>query len=145
MTALRDEIRAILREELAAVLAVQSGMTVQTVRVDTSDDLNAFARNLAEQLTQPGFAEQLANGTVRFALDRPAAPAPTPAAVPMRVVPQPAQASRAAPMLDKKLITESDLAPFGPGPLRIPKQARLTPLANDEARRKGVRIERIET
>lgn len=143
MTALRDEIRAILREELAAVLAGHSGVTVQTVRVDTSDDLNAFARTLAEQLTQPGFAEKLTNGTVRFALERPAAP--TPSAVPMMTTTQSAPAGRATPMLDKKLITESDLAQFGPGLLRIPKQARLTPLANDEARRKGVRIERIET
>ncbi len=48
------------------------------------------------------------------------------------------------PELSKSLITERDLAavPNGETRLRITKTALLTPLANDEARRRGIRIER---
>ena len=56
MAALRDEIRAILREELAAVMAEASGVSVKTVRIETSDDLNAFARDLIGQMSNPKFA-----------------------------------------------------------------------------------------
>jgi hypothetical protein len=48
--------------------------------------------------------------------------------------------------LDKALITERDIAALsGARVLRIGKGARLTPLARDEARRRGIRIERSET
>jgi hypothetical protein len=48
------------------------------------------------------------------------------------------------PELRKGLITERDIACVAEGEtrLRITKQARLTPLAGDEARRRGIRIER---
>ncbi|WP_424934354.1 hypothetical protein [Amaricoccus macauensis] len=143
MSAIRDEIRAILREELSALLAEHSGPRVETVRIETSDDLNAFARRIAEQMSVPGFASKLQSGEVRFALER-SAPAAQPRAIPAAPKLVGAAPKPKAPMLDKKLITEADLAAFGPGPLRVPPQARVTPLAKDEARRKGIRIERIE-
>ena len=143
MSAIRDEIRAILREELSTILSEHSGAQTETVRIETSDDLNAFARRLMEQASEPGFADRVQNGSLRFVLERsgpvmhqraiPAAPALVGAA------PKPK-----APLLDKKLITEADLAAFGPGTLQVPTQARVTPLAKDEARRKGIRIERID-
>jgi hypothetical protein len=48
------------------------------------------------------------------------------------------------PELLKGLITERDIAGIAEGEtrLRISKTARLTPLAGDEARRRGLRIER---
>lgn len=81
MSAIRDEIRAILREELSALLAEHSGPRVETVRIETSDDLNAFARRLAEQMSVPGFASKLQSGEVRFALER-SAQAAQPRAIP---------------------------------------------------------------
>jgi hypothetical protein len=150
MSGLRDEIRAILREELVAILAEHSGMGVQSVRIETSDDLNVFARDLVDRISDPAFGIKVKSGEVRFVLERSTAPAPstTPApsitapAIPARIQ---ASSKPVAPVLEKKLITETDLATVAPGTLRVPQGARLTPLAKDEARRKGVRIERIET
>ena len=50
----------------------------------------------------------------------------------------------AVPELRKGLITERDIAAVAEGEvrLRVAKTARLTPLAGDEARRRGIRIER---
>lgn len=146
MSALRDEIRAILREEMAAVLAEHSSRTVQSVRIETSDDLNSFVRDLVSRISDPSFAAKIESGGVHFVLERAAASAPMPSvaapAIPARVQ---TSSQPATPVLDKKLITETDLANVAPGTLRVPRGACLTPLALDEARRKGVRIERIET
>ena len=140
MSAIRDEIRAILREELAAGMSEASGASIQTVRIETSDDLNAFARDLVDQMSKPKFAGKVKSGEVRFVLERAAvAPPVTPAIPATHSAPAPQ-----APVLDKPLITEADVTDAQPGVLRIPMHARITPLAKDEARRKGVRIERTD-
>ncbi len=140
MSALRDEIRAILREELAAVMAEAPGATVQTVRIETTDDLNAFARDLVDQMSKPKFAGKVKSGEVRFVLESAPVPASATPAIPAKHhTPAPQ-----VPLLDKALITEADLSDVRPGVLRVPRRARITPLAKDEARRKGVRIERTD-
>lgn len=147
MSALRDEIRAILREELSAVLAEHACGSVQQVRVDCSDDLNAFAKDLVERMSEPGFAEQVRIGGIRFQLEHSVMPISQPQPVSAPLIPARITTSpqSAVPVMDKKLITETDLVNVVPGILRVPHDARLTPLAKDEARRKGVRIERTET
>lgn len=141
MSALRDEIRAILREELAAVMVEASGLSVKTVRIETSDDLNAFARDLIDQMSNPRFAGKVKSGEVRFVLERAPAHVPVTPAIPAKHHTPPHQ----VPLLNKSLITEADLSDAKPGLLRVPQHARLTPLAKDEARRKGVRIERTDS
>lgn len=147
MTALRDEIRAILREELAAVLTEHCNLETHSVRIESSDDLNAFAHYLAARLEDTVFSQNLRSGVIRFVLERsistPSVHTPKVAAplIPARIQ----NSTSAPPFLDKRLITETDLVGIAPGTLRVPRGARLTPLAKDEARRKGVRIERIET
>ena len=141
MSALRDEIRAVLREELAAILSEQSGATVQTVRIDTSEDLNAFARDLVDQMSKPKFAVRVKTGDVRFVLERATESKVSSPAIPAQhTVKETAQ----APLLNKTLITEADLADVPPGALLVPPNASITPLARDEAHRKGVRIERTD-
>jgi hypothetical protein len=139
MSGLRDEIRAILREEIAALRSGgSSGMpTHETVRIANSADLTRFAQNLIARAADPEFSERVARGELRFELGMaqsiggpivtgPAKPAPN--------------------VLDKALITERDIAVLdGARMLRIGKGSRLTPLARDEARRRGIRIERSET
>ncbi|MDQ0320302.1 hypothetical protein QO002_002440 [Pararhizobium capsulatum DSM 1112] len=53
----------------------------------------------------------------------------------------------AVPQVTKSLITERDITGLGSDTtrLRIGRQSRLTPLAADEARRRGIRIERSAT
>ncbi|OXT00613.1 hypothetical protein B7H23_10955 [Notoacmeibacter marinus] len=136
MSALRDEIRAILREELAAFRG-DAGAVVETVRIDSSGDLNRFVADLLTRADEPDFRTRVASGQIRFELGKPT---PYAARAIVSSPPKPA-----GPMLDKKLVTEIDIAALGPGTLRLAKHSRLTPLAKDEARRKGIRIERIET
>ena len=143
MSAISDEIRAILREELSALLAEQSGTQVETVRIETSEDLNDFARHLVDQMSKPEVAGKVKSGEIRFVLERPT-PMMWSQAIPAAPTMVGAAPKPKAPLLDKKLITEADLSAFGPGALRVPQYARVTPLAKDEARRKGIRIERAE-
>ena len=143
MSAIRDEIRAILREELSALLSEHSGPQVEAVKIETSEELNAFARHLVRQMSAPDFADKVQSGQVRFALEK-SVPVTLARAIPATPTLVGAVPKIKPPMLDKRLITEADLAAFGPGPLLVPPQARVTPLAKDEARRKGIRIERVE-
>jgi hypothetical protein len=151
---LRALIKEILAEELSSMRAeLACDAAVERVRVSTSADLNRFALSVLDRANDPGFVSALRNGRLHFEPVRnvgtperveqlPPAAMRTPAAkhpetlvttIPPKV-----------PELSKSLITERDLAAVANGEtrLRITKTARLTPLANDEARRRGIRIER---
>lgn len=146
MSALRDEIRAILREELAALRGVSAPDVPQTEQVQITGDaaLNRFARDLVARAASGDFAGRVARGDIVFTL---AGDAPRPAPHPQPAAPIVTGPSRAQPAtLDKGLITERDIAALAPSArsLRIAAHSRLTPLARDEARRKGIRIERSE-
>lgn len=142
MSALREEIRAILREELGALRREER--QVERVRIATSADLNRFAQDLIRRASSPDFAAQVASGALVF--DLAAAPASAPIGAPINapIVSGPARTPPA--MIEKPLITERDIATLGEGArsLRLAPGSRLTPLARDEARRKGIRIERAE-
>jgi hypothetical protein len=139
MTDLREEIRAILREEIAALRVQDAPLppSVEPVRMTNSADLNRFARDLVMRATDPDFAQAVASGRISFALagggaqPHATAPAPGPTA--------------GAP-LEKSLVTERDIAALAGTTrvLRLARETRLTPLAHDEARRRGIRIERNE-
>ena len=141
MSGLRDEIRAILREEIAALTTgaqVAPVPTRERVQIATSADLNRFAQDLVARAAMPGFAEQVARGEISFELT-----VHRPVGGPIvHGVPKPAP-----DVLDKPLVTERDIAALSRGArtLRLGKSSRLTPLARDEARRRGIRIERSET
>jgi hypothetical protein len=152
------DIRALIKEILAEELALLRAefacdATVERVSVSTSADLNRFALSVLDRANDPGFVSALRNGSFHFepvgnvgpperveqfppaAMRTPAAKQPETlvTTIPPKV-----------PELSKSLITERDLAAVANGEtrLRITKTARLTPLANDEARRRGIRIER---
>ena len=139
MSALRDEIRAILREEIAALRseALPSAPEIERARITSSAELNRFARDLLRRAAEPEFAARVTRGELIFELSLE--PAPPGVAV---VTGPSAQAER----LDKTLITERDIANLGGAQrsLRIGRNSRLTPLARDEARRRGIRIHRTE-
>ena len=155
MSELRSLIRQILAEEIAGLVpGIVAGPQVERVRAGTEADLTEFALSLLERAREPGFAAALREGRIRFAPEgvtpSHAAPAYAP---PAFAAPRPAPAQpltlvttmpAAVPELKKGLITERDIAAVAEGEtrLRIGKSARLTPLAGDEARRRGIRIER---
>lgn len=139
MSALRDEIRAILREEIAAlrIEGAASGAHVERVRIDSSADLTKFARDLIRRGADPAFSEKVLHGDLLFELSQTRHDAGP-------IVTSPPRADPAR--LDKALITERDIAGLDGSArsLRLSAQSRLTPLARDEARRRGIRIERTE-
>lgn len=141
MSALRDEIRAILREEIAA-LRNDVLTTTETVSIRSSADLNQFAQKLLARLASPGFSEKVSRGEITFVLaDTPDNDMPARA---NSIVVSAAKPTGA--IIDRPLVTERDIAELSATTklVRLPKASRLTPLAKDEARRKGIRIERIE-
>lgn len=139
MSVLRDEIRAILREEIAALMDGSQAHvpTSEAVRINSNADLTQFAQDLLSRAQDPAFATRVAQGTHRFELqNRRPFGAPIVSAPPK---PKPN-------VLTKTLVTERDIGALSTGTqvLSIGKTSRLTPLARDEARRRGIRIERSE-
>lgn len=139
MSALRDEIRAILREEIATLTAgaVPAARQVERVRIGSGTELTRFARDLVRRASSPDFAERVLRGDLVFDLTGPEV-------VGGPVVTGPAPVAPGT--IDKALVTERDIAALAGGvrSLRLSPRSRLTPLARDEARRRGIRIERAE-
>ncbi len=141
---IRAMIREILSEEIAALRAGLAGAPQQeTVRVDSSQDLTAFALSVLSRASDPAFAAALRSGTLTFTPVGPAQAVarPAPAAQPARLV---ASTPVSTPEINKSLITERDIAAIADdvGRVRIGKRSRMTPLAIDEARRRQIRVER---
>lgn len=153
MNDLRALIRTLLAEELASLRAEMLAQPqAERVRVGSESELTEFALMVARRAQKPEFLEALEAGRIRFA---PEVAAPTPVAKsvsPEPERPQPASQPRSivstmpptVPELRKNLVTERDIAAVAQGEtrLRVMKTARLTPLASDEVRRRGIRIER---
>ncbi len=156
MSDIRALIRELLAEEIATLRAeLTAGPRQETVSLTTAAEVTQFALSVLDRAKDPGFAAALRSGGLQFvpagagAFQAPAyPPAQVQAFVP---VAQPSvlvtTVPATVPELTKTLITERDIAAIAPGEtrLRIGKCSRLTPLAGDEARRRGIRIERNMT
>ena len=152
MTELRALIRELLTEEIASLRAeILGGGQVERVRVACGTDLTAFAQSVLRRAQDPGFATAVQEGRLRFEPEgAPVSVAPQPAAPGAQFQPAPQRAvlvttvPAQTPELRKNMITERDIAATCEGEtrLRILKSALITPLAADEARRRGIRIER---
>ena len=138
MSAIREEIRAILREELAALAEPMPQITTETVQISSSVDLMRFAQDILTRAACPTFVANMATGRIRFTL-----PEIRPAAPPDSITSCPAKQGDA--LLDKNLVTERDILELTSTSktVRLQKHALVTPLASDEAHRRGIRIERI--
>ena len=147
MPDLRELIREILVEVLDSLPELGGGNKRERVTLRSNDDLNAFARSMVERAKDRDFEEAVRDGRHLFALDQQCQPVPRPAE--QRQQPTPIVSSMPAEVdaLTKSLITERDLAQLGlkQRRLRIGSKSRLTPLAADELKRRGVKIERMQT
>ncbi|MCB2127679.1 MAG: hypothetical protein KDE03_01040 [Rhodobacteraceae bacterium] len=152
MTDIRTLIREILAEEISGLRAELAGGQIESVRVGTIEDLTRFAQSVLNRAADPGFAAALCEGRLRFAPD-PAAQTASAPIMPTCAEPRPQPAKivtthpAPVPALNKPLVTERDIAALAEGEtrLRVARATRLTPLATDEARRRGIRIERTPT
>ena len=172
MSDIRSLIREVLAEEIAAIRAEllgAAGPREERVRVDDARALTDFALSVLRRASDPGFVSALQEGRLifvpagapTFAAAGPAMPmaAYAPASSSALVSPATAQpvsqqatvlattVPAAVPELTKSLVTERDIVGLGSDTtrLRIGKQCKLTPLAADETRRRGIRIERSAT
>lgn len=165
MSDIRSLIRELLAEEIAAIRAEllgAAGPREERVRVDDARALTEFALSVLRRASDSGFVSALQQGRLvfaaadasTFAAAGPAMPvaAYAPPSVPvLQAAPQPSvlvtTVPATVPEVTKSLITERDIAGLGPETirLRIGRLSRLTPLAADETRRRGIRIERSAT
>lgn len=151
MSDIRAIIREILAEEIAALRTGQDfGRQQETVSVASSQDLTAFALSVLSRASDPAFAAAIRDGSLSF-VPLEASPPPRSIAMPSSVLkPQAALVTTVPPAIaeiGKSLITERDIASIADGAsrIRIGKKSRMTPLAIDEARRRGIRVERSGT
>jgi hypothetical protein len=141
-----QDLRIIIRQILAEELGQSSGgrpepdRQIETVTLRGDADLNAFVKRLVQLARDSGFREAVESGRHAFRLD---------AASPHGVQPAAASGHRTAfadPVrLERTLVTERDVAALAQGTSRVRVSAatRFTPLARDELRRRGIKIERI--
>jgi hypothetical protein len=148
MSALREEIRAILREEIAALgVGLGPAPTTERVRIGSSAELGRFVADLMGRAEDPEFRACVARGEIVFELAPAHAPGTSAYSAPANIAPIVQGPARPSPArLEKTLVTERDIAALGGEvrSLQLAPHARLTPLARDEARRKGIRIERTQ-
>jgi hypothetical protein len=110
--------------------SIGPGIVVETVTIDTDDDLERFARALAKRVENPRDRIAIRAGRLRFALHRTQAVPGAAAATGLRVA--------------KGAVTERTVreAAAGGARLVLGRAAVLTPLAREQARALGVEIER---
>ena len=126
---LRSMVREVLREAIAGRSA-QGLSAVESVRIDSDAELQAFVQRLLD----PAVQERVKAGKLRFSLAVPpnttssggALPASTPSAAPLSGV------------ISEKTIERH----AGQQTLTIAADAVVTPLARDRARQLKIRIER---
>ena len=147
MQDLRSLIRQVLTEELAALHQENGGsgqpqVTEEAVSIRTNGELAAFVKRLVHLTKDPAKRSDIESGRHVFRLATGGI-----GAGPVGSQSGPAPMNRSGPVaFDKGLITERDVAklPDGMARLKIGPTVRLTPLANDELRRRGITIERMK-
>ena len=118
---------------LVTAAAAPLGGRVETVRIDSDDDLQAFVRSMVTRLESPRDRLAIKAGRLHFQLQRSAAPAGSPGV-------------HATPVmrLAKGAVTERHVreAHASGARLLLARAAVLTPLARDTARALSVQIEK---
>ena len=144
---LRALIREVLTEELARLRdgtpTAAPGITEEAVTLRTNADLDAFVRRLMALAADSRARAEIEAGRHVFRLA--AAPAVPPAAHQPRA---PSPAAAPAPVrFARGLVTEREVAalPDTQRAISVAKSVRFTPLARDELRRRGIRIERTSS
>jgi len=143
---IRTVIREILLEELDSYID-RSGNEIRKEKISISSDgdLKAFALRLLEMAGNGDLKTDLQSGKIQFVLEREAtgSNAGTCNTVGSQKPAQPVRADSV--QFHKGLVTEKDITRLDGGISRIDagKNVFFTPLAKDEIRRRGLRIERI--
>lgn len=146
MSDLRAVIREVLAEELSRLHLGDNAspdLKEETVRIRNDSELQAFVQRLLSLMQDGRARTEIESGRYVFRLGSSAA---QPVAAHQPLAPSPS-AAPAAVRFDKGLITEREISrlPEGQRTIAITKAVRLTPLAREELRRRGIRIERANS
>ena len=135
MSDIRSMVREVLLEELGRLQAERGpNRRSEGVSIRNSQDLNAFALRVLDMSKQRDLASEIRSGRLRFELDG------APGGTGRRTAKEPAPV---AATFDKGLITEKHIAGMDRGSrISVGKSVCFTPLAKDEIRRRGIKIER---
>jgi len=146
MAVTQDDLRSVIRELLAEELAAIQGeaaapppaVRAEEVSIDTNDALGAFVKRILELAADDKARAEIEQGRHVFRL----APGARVAAPSARSAPKAAPAR-----YERGLVTEKDIAklPAGIAAIEAGKRVRFTPLARDELRRRGIKIERTRS
>ncbi len=137
-------IREVLAEELARIArekapsgAATSAVREEHVTISSDADLQAFARQVLKHAADPKARTDIEQGRLVFRLAGGTAQAPRHA--------EPASPGNET-AIESGIISERqvDRLPKDTKKLRITKHVRLTPLARDRLRHRGISIERME-
>ena len=141
MSELKDEIRNVLRQELMLIQQELKSIKprVERVNIHSSDQLMDFVRELLDRVEERNFVDQIKEGALRFEISDKINKTDNLEGDPNLHV-------RKQASINKMLITERDIGDLKASEkaISIWKSSRLTPLARDEIRRRGISIERIE-
>ena len=141
MSELKDEIRNVLRQELMLIQQELKSIKprVEHVNINSSDELMDFVRELLNRAEERNFVDQIKEGSLRFEISEKVKTG--------NLKSDPNLNVRKQASISKMLITERDIGNLKASEktISIWKSSRLTPLARDEIRRRGISIERIET
>tara|TARA_B100000674_G_scaffold203270_1_gene166040 strand:+ start:2533 stop:2958 length:426 start_codon:yes stop_codon:yes gene_type:complete len=141
MSELKDEIRNVLRQELMLIKQELKSIKprVEHVNINSSDELMDFVRELLNRAEERNFVDQIKEGGLRFEISEKVKTGNFKSDPNLNV--------RKQASISKMLITERDIGNLKASEktISIWKSSRLTPLARDEIRRRGISIERIET
>ena len=141
MAELKEEIRNLLREELSLMKDEFKlrQTAVEQVAIRSNDDLMAFVHNILGRAADASFVRQIKDRTLRFELSKQLSMG-TDSFTDRNLD------NKKYVSIDKILITERDIGKLDSAEkaINIWKSSRLTPLARDEIRRRGIKIERID-
>ena len=141
MSELKDEIRNVLRQELMLIQQEFKSIKprVEHVNINSSDELMDFVHELLNRAEERNFVDQIKEGGLRFEISEKVKTGNFKSDPNLNV--------RKQASISKMLITERDIGNLKASEktISIWKSSRLTPLARDEIRRRGISIERIET
>jgi hypothetical protein len=141
-------IRDLLREELAARGGTRfSGapqVRQEAVSIENDADLAAFARRILALSGDSKARADIENGRHVFRLAGPGTRAAASAEAYERALPRQNSAQIA---FERGLISEREIRSLAEGTsvIRIARTVRLTPLAQDELRRRGIKVERAKS
>jgi hypothetical protein len=136
-------IREVLAEELAKACMTGAVSTPQPaceqVRIANSADLNSFAERVLALASDPQVAKDIESGKKVFELAGDCSPG--------TVRESPFPGGEGIHTIEKGFVSERqiDRLPKDAKRLMLGKAARITPLARDRARQRGIAIERMET